>query len=371
MTTSLTAPLAAPGVRLAALEAARPARLSWPRGTGYPAAGALQRHEVSERSTRLATAAAVGVALVFPPLQTFRIFTWQGGPGPGMWAVLAVALYLPLHVRHVWFAAHTRRPPAGAWTLAAMAVIVIGALPLVNSAWTLEFSWLAVSVLIVMPRPWSYLAAVGLVAATIPVALALGDPNNDAVWFLCAVLCRGATLFVLVWLAAVIRRLRAARQALAEEAVTRERLRIDGELRRTLGAALESIVARGERAMARLDDGAEPHDELRELVEDSRATLAEARRMVRSYQQVSLRAELNTAVALLTAAGIEARLAQPPGGFPDTIDDAPRAALRAALVRLLRADPPPRTCLIVVTSHDGRTTLELRTGSSSAQVVAA
>jgi DNA-binding CsgD family transcriptional regulator len=158
MTTSLTAPLTAPGVRLAALEEARPARLSWPRGTGYPAAGALQRHEVSERSTRLATAAAVGVALVFPPLQVFRIFTFQGGPGPARWALLAVALYLPLHVRHVWFAAHTRRPPAGAWTLAAMAVIVIGALPLINSAWTLEFSWLAISVLMVMPRPWSYLA---------------------------------------------------------------------------------------------------------------------------------------------------------------------------------------------------------------------
>src|SRR5579859_8184014 len=108
MATSLTA---APGVRLAALEAAQPARLSWPQGTSYPTAGALQRHEVSERSTRLATAAAVAVALIFPPLQTFRIFTmWHGGRAPGTWALIAVALYLPLHVRHVWFAAHTRRP---------------------------------------------------------------------------------------------------------------------------------------------------------------------------------------------------------------------------------------------------------------------
>jgi hypothetical protein len=94
--------------------------------------------------------------------------------------------------------------------------------------------------------------------------------------------------------------------------------------------------------------------------------------MVRSYQQVSLRAELDTAVALLSAVGIETRLSLPHGDLPD--DSALRAALRTALVRLLRADPPPRNCLIMVTREGGRTRLELRIDHGSpdtCEVVAA
>jgi hypothetical protein len=310
-------------------------------------------------------AAAVVVAIVFPLLHVAYIFVMpEGGYERGMWALAAVAAYLPLHVRHVWFAARARRPPGASWTMAAMAVIIIGALPLAGSAWVMEFSWLAVSVLIVVRRPWSYVIAVGLVAAAWPMALLVGDRRDAAAWYTLAAANRGATLFVLVWLAAAIQRLRGARLALAEEAVTRERLRIDGELRQTLGAALESIVALGQRAAAQVGgDGAALEAELRALIEDSRATLARARSMVRSYQQVSLRAELDTAVALLSAAGIETRLLLPRGDLPDDI--ALRAGLRAALVRLLRDDTPPRHCLIMVTREDGQTRLEFRTDHGS------
>jgi signal transduction histidine kinase len=358
------------------MEALPPARLSLPQTMVSYAAARLHLHGQSERSTRLATTAAVVVAIFFPLLHIAYIFVYpHGGYDRGMWALAAVAAYLPLHVRHVWFAAHAARPRGAAWTMTAMTAIVIGALPLVGSAWVMEFSWLAVSALIVIRRPWSYLAGIGLMAAAWPVALLLGDPNNVAGWYALSTANRTATLFVLVWLAAAIRRLLAARLALAEEAVTRERLRIDGELRRTLGTALESIVTRGQRAAALVGgDRVTLEAELRTLIEDSRATLAEARRMVRSYQQVSLRAELDTAAALLTAAGIETRLALPRGDLPDTIEDALRAALRTALVRLLRDDAPPRTCLITVSRENGQTRLELRTdrgGPGTAEVVAA
>ncbi len=340
------------------------------------AAARLHGFAPSERTTRLATATAVVVAIFFPCLHVAYIFVVRnGGYDRGMWALAAVAAYLPLHLRHVWYATHAARPPGGMWTLAAMAAIIIGALPLVGSAWVMEFSWLAVSALIVVRRPWSYVVAIGLVAATWPVALLLGDPNNVAGWYALSMANRTATLFVLVWLAAAIRRLQAARLTLAEEAVTRERLRIDGELRRTLAAALESIVVRGQRAATQVGgDRATLEAELRALIEDSRTTLAQARRMVRSYQQVSLRAELDTAAELLTAVGIETRLSLPSGDLPDTIDEAPRAALRAALTRLLRDGAPPRTCLIMVTREGGQTRLELRTdrgGPGAAEVVAA
>lgn len=376
MTALLTAPRPAPEARRYSLEAAASARLSWPQTTRSHPAARLQPHEGSERSTRLATTAAVVVAIVFPLLHVAYIFVMSpGGSDRGAWALAAVAAYLPLHVRHVWFATHGTRPPGGIWTTTAMAAVIVGALPLAGSAWVMEFSWLAVSALIVLRRPWSYLIAAGLLAAAWPAALLIGDPENAAAWYTLAAANRSVTLFVLVWLAAAIRRLQAARLALAEEAVTRERLRIDGELRLTLAAALESIVARGRRAAAQVGgDGPTLAAELRDLIEDSRTTLAEARRMVRGYQQVSLRAELNTAAALLTAAGIETRLVLPHGDLPDTLEEGLRASLRAALVRLLRADTPPRTCLIMVTRRDGQTRLELRTDRSSpgtAEVVAA
>lgn len=306
--------------------------------------------------------------MAFPALDVFLDFTWGGSFRQGMWAAGAAGAYLPLHVRHVRFAARSERPRGGAWTLAAMAVIIIGVLPLVGGNWVIEFFSLAVSALIVTRPPWSWLMAAGLVAATVPVAQALGDPYGQAPWFASAVICRGVTLFVLVWLAAALQRLHATRLALADEAVTRERLRIDGELRRTLGTALESIVGRGQRAAALTGaDSVTSRAELLAVVDDSRATLAKARRLVRSYQQVSLRTELDTATALLTAAGISTRLVLPPGGLPaitefsDTTEDAQRAALRAALVRLLRADDPPRACVITVTRADDVARLEVRT----------
>jgi two-component system, NarL family, sensor histidine kinase DesK len=372
----VTTSLAAPAPTLKASPSARLSRrLSTPAPTGA-AAARLHVLEQAERFSWLGTAAAAIVAAVFPLLHVAYIFLpANGGYARGMWALAAVAAYLPLHVRHVWFATHAKRPPGGTWTMTAMAAIVIGALPLVGSPWVMEFSWLAVSALIAVRRPWSYVIAIGLLAATWPVALRLGDPNNVAGWYALATANRTATLFVLVWLAAAIRRLQAARLALAEEALTRERLLIDGELRRTLAAALESIVARGQRAAAQVGgDRVALAAELRALIEDSRATLAEARRMVRSYQQVSLRAELDTAAALLTAVGIETRLSLPRGDLPDTIEETLRAALRAALARLLRDSAPPRACVIMVTREDGQTRLELRTdrgGPGTAEVVAA
>lgn len=89
--------------------------------------------------------------------------------------------------------------------------------------------------------------------------------------------------------------------------------------------------------------------------------------MVARYQQVPLRAELDTAAGLLRAAGIQTRLLLPPGGLPETIEAAPRAALRAAVARLLR-DDAARHCWIVIARRDGRVWLELRADGSGPEL---
>jgi two-component system, NarL family, sensor histidine kinase DesK len=327
----------------------------------------LKERQQTDRFIWFATAGAVGCSIVLPLLELARIVAgWAPSTGHTTLALVATACYLPLHVRHVWYATRGARPAGAGWTLTAMAVVILGALPVIGTSWLTSLHALAVSVLLVMRPPWSLLAVVGLVAATASLAIAFGDPQWAA-FYTVSVIWRGAAVFVLVWLVGATRRLEQARQLLAEQALARERRRIDGELRRTLGAALEAIAARGRQASLLATEPAPTlDDELRALVEGSRRALVQARRTIRGYQQPSLRAELDSAAALLTAAGIKTRVELPRGGLPDTVEAAPRAALRAAVATLLR-DDAARRCSIVVTRQDGRVRLELRAdGAGSA-----
>jgi signal transduction histidine kinase len=153
---------------------------------------------------------------------------------------------------------------------------------------------------------------------------------------------------VLAWFAGALHQLRAARAELAAQAVLRERLRIDEELAGTVGAELRAIAA--DATALRDEDPATAERELRSLVEGSRRTLAAARRMIRAYQRVPLRAELDTAVALLEAVGIPTRLTVPRG---DLVSDELTGPLRSAVDRLLH-DEAVRAAAITVTTDGGR-----------------
>src|SRR5215472_9449810 len=344
------------------------------RAGGWLQMGALKERQQIGGLIRLAAVAAVGCSVVLPLLELARIVAgWTPSPGRATLVLVATACYLPLYVQHVWYAARGSRPAGAGWTLLAMAVVILGALPFIGTSWLISLHSLAVSVLIIVSLPWSLLAAASLVAATVPLAAAFDDPHYWTAFYTVSVVWRGAVVFVLVWLVGAARRLEHARLLLAEQALARERLRIDGELRCTLGAALEAIAASGGRASAlAAGDAAALEDELRALAECSRRALAQARRTIRGYQRPSLRAELDSAAALLTAAGIQARVEVPRGELPQTVDDDARAALRAAVAALLREDGA-RRCSIVATRQDGRVRLELRaggTGPATARVVA-
>ncbi|MBE1582929.1 hypothetical protein ACFPOI_59150 [Nonomuraea angiospora] len=364
----------------------------------------------SDRVLRLAPAGAAACSALLPVAQVLLAFSYMDNDArTGLWSLAATGAYLPLHLRHVWYAAHARRPPAGVWTFAVMAAVILGATPLAGNMWPRSYAALVVSALLVLPAPWSYLVYVTVAAAAAPIGYALGLPWTSAPWLLFSVLAGSAALLLLVWLPAALTRLRAARELLAQQAVAQERRRLDDDLRRSLGRALESIAARGEQAGRALESvavhgeqagcapksapahgeqagcapksapahgeqagcgkvgGAVPEglpDELAALADDSRRTLADARQRVRGYRRPSLRAELETAATLLAAAGIETRLELPRGGVPDAIAPQSRAALRATVTRLLRTGAVP-SCTITVTSTDGRPRLELRTGEAT------
>jgi two-component system sensor histidine kinase DesK len=326
----------------------------------------LQAHERSDQLARLVTVGAFCYAAGTPAIDVSLIFTqWTGGDVKGLSALIATAIYLPLHLWQLRYATRAERPPHGGWTFTVMTVVIVAAFPFAGLHWLRALTAVALGALIVLRPPWSRVIAAIVLTVPLPIGLIFADSVAEAFWDAVVVPWRTTVLFVLVWLAASVRRLQSSRLALAEDAVTRERHRIDDELERTLGAALEAIVARGERASARADlSPAALEAELRALVDGARATLGEARRMIRGYRHVSLRAELEAAASLLTAAGIETRLVLPRGDLPETVEAALRMALRSATARLLR-DEAAETCVITVTREDEQVRLDVRADGTS------
>lgn len=315
------------------------------------------------RLPRHAPAGVAAFSAVFPLVQAAMIAAGVPAGGgslvAGLWALAATALLLPLHVRHVYCAARGSSLRGGPWTLLALAVLVVGALPLAGGLWLPTFHVLVVSALVVLRAPWSLAAAATAVVAPVPLGLALGSGAFLVAWYVIAVVWRASALFALVWLVGATRRLLAARTALADRAVEQERMRIDGEVRRTLGDALETIVARGRRAPALVGrDSSTLADEVAAMVARARQTLADSRRLVRGYHSTSVRPELDTAMSLLAAAGVGARVVVD-GQLPDALDASARTQLRSATAQLL-ADPSTHDRVVAVTHENGGVRIRLR-----------
>jgi signal transduction histidine kinase len=242
---------------------------------------------------------------------------------------------------------------------------VLGMIPVFGVGWVGMLYYPAALVLVGVRPPWSLLLFAALVGTPAPVCFALGHPEW-AVYFTVGTLIFPVPLAVMMLLIRATRQLQDARLALAEQAVVRERLRIDQEVRESVGAGLAAIATQGQHTgeVAAQDPGAAVQ-ELRGLVDDARRTLAETRRIVTRYREVSLLAELRTIVALLLAAGIETRLELPPD-LPEALDEQARVSLRRDVARLLEETAPLATVAIAVTPCDGQLRFDLRTGPGPA-----
>jgi two-component system, NarL family, sensor histidine kinase DesK len=160
------------------------------------------------RLARLATSGALVYSSVFSLVQLGLVVEFPGSPEEPMWAFVATACYLPLHLYHVYWATRGERPPAGGWTLAALTVIVTAALPFSGNYWLPVYAVVAVSAVLVLTRPWSLLAAAVVVAAQAPLALAVNSPEGDALsYFPFTVWWRATALFVPIWLLGAVRQL--------------------------------------------------------------------------------------------------------------------------------------------------------------------
>jgi signal transduction histidine kinase len=304
--------------------------------------------------TRLIPFAPIAATLVIVAVQWSFTFVTVVDP---LVPALLLAGFLPPHLHHLWAAAHARRPRAGGATLAVMALLYVAGVVVAGPQWYLTGAQLLASVLIVLRPPWSVLAVVVIVVGAVWLYVVF-EPVPTPGWFTIALLDRAGAPLVLAWFAGALAQVRAAQADLTAQAVLRERLRIDDELADSVGAELRAIAVRA--AALREEDGATAERELRALADGSRRTLAAARRMIRAYQRVPLRAELDTAVALLEAAGIRTALTLPRGELASA---ELTGALRSAVDRLLH-DDTVRVAAITVTTNGDRLRLTVTANGS-------
>lgn len=318
----------------------------------HPARRRVGMHDggtVDGSTVRGATAGVVAYACASPLLSLVGYLQdAQGQARPEI--VGAVLGAVPLLAR---LAAVATRSP---FTRAQL-VVLAGALALTSAVavpggparWGLLYVPAAL-VAVALPRWWPAVFLAGLVAVAVVVAVADGQPNY-ALYYVAGMFIGVSPLVISIRLVRSVRQLRAAREELVARAIATERLRIDDELAVAVGGALADLAARAERAAARIGTDPATAAELRTLVADARGTLAGARRLVRGYRAVSLGAELETAVALLAAAGVPARIDHSGLAAVVPVTEADLAGLRQEVARLLETGSAAE---VVLTVRDGR-----------------
>jgi len=316
---------------------------------------AATRWRGSERSNWsiwLATAAAVAYSVLLPATRIYAIAADPNEPGHAAYAAVAFICYLPLLVWLVVSLAQGNRGWPQWIGLALMAAVIFAAMPLVGVGWVGEIYVLGALTLVTFRPPWSFIAFGALIAAPTPLTAALGRADW-ALYFTMGILLYSLPLAVGIWMINVVRQLQAARVSLAEQAIVRERLRIDRELSHSVGAGLRAIALSGDRAASlAATDPAAAMREIKGLVRDARSTLFEARQSVRRYREISPRAELETAATLLEAAGFTVHIDGPTGGLPAQADEPERANLRREVARLLGEEVPTAVTIEVETVGD-------------------
>jgi two-component system sensor histidine kinase DesK len=349
------------------MAAVLPLRLApgWVPGA-YDSAGVvlLRRPFEIDRLIRVASAGAIVSGVVFAIVGLCLYAVIPSSEYLPL-ATAATALALALHVRHLRHALVGCRAPDAGWTLAVMAVVIFAPTPLIGAAWLQMFHLLAASALLVLRPRWGLPAYLGVAVAaalwatTFDQALS-GPPAGIAAWSGLSVISRGLAPVIIVWLVVALRQLESARHLLATKAVEAERQRIADELKRSVGDQLEGLIAQGVRSSELLPaDPASAEHELRLLVDQSRRTLSNTRRLLRRYTMPA-RAELETAGALLRAAGIDATLEIPERVLPATADEPMRSSLRRLTNELLRDDPGGRV-VITLTPDRGESLVDHRT----------
>jgi len=283
--------------------------------------------------------AAVGFCVLIPLVELGRAASWpMYRPELGLVAI-AMAVTVPLHLYLVWHAVRGTPAPHGRLVFAALLVTSGTAAVVIGETWTMMLAFVALGGFLVLPLGAALPVLLTCWGLVLLVSTGVED-GYSPLYFSFSVIFRAIALYGLIWLVAAHRRLVAARDRLRDAAVVRERIRIAGELHDVVAPVLERAVA----ATA---------DTVPAVVVDSRATLLQARHIIGGYRRLSRARDLDTAIALLAAAGATARLDAAGVDLEAAATPDFRAALRSAITDVLTRDVGGPVTLVVTPGENG------------------
>ncbi|MGK4904588.1 sensor histidine kinase [Streptomyces albus] len=219
---------------------------------------------------------------------------------------------------------------------------------LLGTAWIGLPGLLAGSLLLVLRPPWSWLGVAGCVASVVVVTSVSGWAPLRVAYNGVSALTTCAVVYGLTKLSEIVHQLQAAQQEIARLAVEQERSRFARDLHDLLGYSLSAITLRSELAHRLVDgDPARAKDEVTRVLEVSRQALSDVRAVARSYRNISLPAEISSAVSVFEAAGIEAEVDTTLEGIPEPVGTVLATVLREGVTNILRHSKV-RHCQITV-----------------------
>lgn len=210
---------------------------------------------MNERIPRLAGRAVLLVSALLAVVEVGRVGL-TGSVIDLAVAIVAAAVFMPVHLWHLSYGVRGERPPRSGPTLALIAAVNLAALVVIGEPWSFMLAVVATSALVVLRPPWSLAALAACMAA--PAVIVVAEPSNSLPWtsastyLMYSVLFRAAIQFAMVWLVAAVHQLAVSRTALAADAVLVERARLQREVRASLERHLVALRDAGHRARTAL-----------------------------------------------------------------------------------------------------------------------
>lgn len=264
--------------------------------------------------------AAIWLAFLLDPVRA----AWSDLPALHAWCGLVATLVFAATYLALWVAMRSDRarlvqlPPLRvrlAWTaiLSGLAVVMVAALGQVGTA---SVVYLAVTVVMLYP-PVVFLPVVAALATGVLVTGITMPGWEHSPWLAFSIIAASLAVFGVRSMMNRNIELIRAHETSAELAAEQERTRLARDLHDILGHSLTVITIKAELAGRLLDvDTERTRAELADLERLSRDALADVRRAVEGYRELTLPGELARARTALEAAEIEASL-------PNSTDDVP------------------------------------------------
>ncbi len=243
--------------------------------------------------------------------------------------------------------------------IAALTILVL----FISISYGSSFLWLFVGVSAIAGITLSFrnasIVVFGLTLLTVGVSVTASRGILSANWLQIiplALLVRGLGLDMIGFarLSDALRELHGAREELAQQAVTEERLRMARDLHDLLGHTLSLITLKSElagRLLEKDQQEAAATQEIHEVERVARQALREVREAVAGYRQRTLRGELDGAREILEAAGIVFTFEYEAQSLPPRTDAVLAWIVREGVTNVIRHSRA-RQCLIRITSTD-------------------